>query len=58
MLAETAIEAVADQGGEGVYFWLKDPNLIELMRGFGRPLVVEVAVPLLVTPDPFWAAKA
>ena len=33
-------------GGEGVYFWLKDPQLIDLVKSFGRPRVIELAVPL------------
>jgi hypothetical protein len=47
-------------GGEGVYFWLKDPKLIELVKSFGRPRVIELAVPLQVTPDTYSysAAKA
>ena len=45
-------------GGEGVYFWLKDPKLVELVKSFGRPRVIELAVPLQVTPDAYSAAKA
>lgn len=45
-------------GGEGVYFWLKDPKLIELVKSFGRPRVIELAVPLQVTPDAYSAAQA
>ena len=45
-------------GGEGVYFWLKDPQLIERVTSFGRPRVIELAVPLWVTRDAYWAAKA
>jgi hypothetical protein len=45
-------------GGEGVYFWLEDPQLVELVKSFGRPRVIELAVPLQVTPDAYPAAKA
>jgi len=45
-------------GGEGVYFWLKDPKLVELVKSFGRPRVIELAVPLQVTPHAYSAAKA
>lgn len=27
-------------GGEGVYFWLRDSDLIELVKGIGRPRVI------------------
>ena len=49
---------LAHWGGEGVYFWLKDPKLIELVKSFGRARVIELAVPLLVTPDAYSAANA
>jgi hypothetical protein len=49
---------LAHWGGEGVYFWLKDPELIELVKSFGRPRVIELAVPLVVTPRAYFAAKA
>lgn len=45
-------------GGEGVYFWLKDPKLVELVKSFGRPRVIELAVPLQVTPHAYSAARA
>lgn len=45
-------------GGEGVYFWLKDPKLVELVKSFGRPRVIELAVPLQVTSHAYSAAKA
>lgn len=45
-------------GGEGVYFWLRDPKLIERVRSFGRPRVIELAVPLGVTHHAYSAAKA
>jgi hypothetical protein len=45
-------------GGEGVYFWLKDPQLIERVKSFGRPRVIELAVPLGVTRHSYSAAKA
>lgn len=45
-------------GGEGVYFWLKDPQLIEVVKGVGRPRVIELAVPLGVTRHAYSAAKA
>ncbi len=43
-------------GGEGVYFWLKDPELIELVKSFGRPRVIELAVPMQVTSHAYSAA--
>jgi hypothetical protein len=49
---------LAHWGGEGVYFWLNDPDLIELVKGLGRPRVIELAVPLFVTPHAYSAAKA
>lgn len=45
-------------GGEGVYFWLKDPELVELVKSFGRPRVIEIAVPLRLTRHAYSAAKA
>jgi len=46
-------------GGEGVYFWLeKHPKLVELVQGLGRPRVIELAVPLRLTRQAYWAAKA
>ncbi len=49
---------LAHWGGEGVYFWLQDNELIELVKGIGRPRVVEVAVPLRFTTSAYLAAKA
>ncbi|CAN7350637.1 hypothetical protein [Rhizobium sp. LjRoot258] len=45
-------------GGEGVYFWLKDDRLIELVKLIGRSRVIEVAVPLHLTTSAYSAAKA
>ena len=45
-------------GGEGVYFWLKEPELVELVKSFGRPRVIELAVPLQITSHSYSAAKA
>lgn len=45
-------------GGESVYFSLKDEKLIELVKGLGRPRVIELAVPLRVTREAYSAAKA
>jgi hypothetical protein len=45
-------------GGEGVYFWLRDRELVELVRNLGRPRVIEVAVPLRATRHAYSAAKA
>jgi hypothetical protein len=45
-------------GGEGVYFWLKDPAHIELVQGIGRPRIIELAVPLSVTTSAYSSAKA
>jgi hypothetical protein len=45
-------------GGEGVYFWLQDPDLVVLVQSFGRARVIEVAVPLQYTPSAYSAAKA
>jgi hypothetical protein len=49
---------LAHWGGEGVYFWLEDGQLIELVKGIGRPRVIEVAVPLQVTTSAYSGAKA
>jgi hypothetical protein len=40
-----------------VYFWLKDPKLVEPVKSFGRPRVIELAVPLQVTSHAYSAAK-
>ena len=45
-------------GGEGMYFWLKDPKLDRLVKSIGRPRVIELAVPLQVTSHAYSAAKA
>jgi hypothetical protein len=45
-------------GGEGVYFWLRDADLIELVKGIGRPRVIEIAVPLNATNKAYAAASA
>ncbi|WP_089172971.1 hypothetical protein [Bosea sp. AS-1] len=45
-------------GGEGVYFWLEDPELVELVKSFGRPRILELAVPLETTSHSYPAAKA
>lgn len=49
---------LAHWGGEGVYFWLEDRELTEIVKGIGRPRVIEVAVPLHVTTSAYSAAKA
>ena len=49
---------LAHWGGEGVYFWLKDTKLIELVKSLGRPRIIELAVPLLATRHTYSAAKA
>lgn len=45
-------------GGEGVYFWQKDADLIKLVKGIGKPRVIEIAVPLTATNHAFRAASA
>ena len=45
-------------GGEGVYFWLQDADLIELVEGIGKPRVIEVAVPIDTTNRAYEAARA
>jgi hypothetical protein len=45
-------------GGEAVYFWLKDPQLKELVAHIGRPRILEVAVPLGATRHAYSAAQA
>jgi hypothetical protein len=45
-------------GGEGVYFWLKDAGLIKLVKGIGKPRVIEIAVPLNATNHAYRAANA
>lgn len=49
---------LAHWGGEGVYFWLEDGELIEIVKGIGLPRVVEVAVPLESTTMSYSAARA
>jgi hypothetical protein len=49
---------LAHWGGEGAYFCLTDPELIELVKSFGRPRVIELAVPLLLTRRTHSAAQA
>jgi hypothetical protein len=45
-------------GGEGVYFWLQDAKLKELVAGIGKPRVLEMAVPLNATRHAYSAAEA
>lgn len=45
-------------GGEGVYFWLSEPDHVALVRTIGRPRIVEVAAPLSKSPHAFSAAEA
>ena len=45
-------------GGEGAYFWQQDEQLQALLRGIGRPRVLEVAVPLSLTRHAFSAGEA
>jgi hypothetical protein len=49
---------LAHWGGEGVYFWLQNAELVQLVKSFGRPRVIELAVPLLATRSTYSAAKA
>nr|WP_314121564.1 hypothetical protein [uncultured Brevundimonas sp.] len=45
-------------GGEGVYFWLSDPDHTALVATIGRPRILEVAAPLSKSPHAFSAAEA
>lgn len=45
-------------GGEGVYFWQRDPSLQALLKVIGRPRVVEFAVPLAATNHAYCAGRA
>ena len=45
-------------GGEGVYFWLADPEHEALVASIGRPRVLEVAAPLSKSPHGYSPAEA
>lgn len=45
-------------GGEVVYMWLKNPDLIQTVQKIGRATVLEVCVPLSATNDVFSASRA
>ncbi|MDC7812380.1 hypothetical protein PQS32_19765 [Sphingomonas koreensis] len=45
-------------GGESAYFWQRDPELQRLLRGIGRPRVLEVAMPLCHSRHTYSAAEA
>src|SRR5580700_8687749 len=45
-------------GGEAVYFWLDDATLEQLVRGVGKPRVLEIAVPLNATRHAHRAGEA
>ncbi|MCA1869386.1 hypothetical protein HW571_27600 [Agrobacterium genomosp. 3] len=45
-------------GGEGIYFWLKDPDHIKLVQNIGRARVIELAVPLSLTDSIYPSANA
>lgn len=45
-------------GGEAVYFWQQDPDLQSLLKGLGRPRVIELAVPLAITNHAHSAGRA
>ena len=45
-------------GGEVAYFHQKDQAMLSVLRGIGRPRVLEIGVPLEATRHVTWAAKA
>lgn len=45
-------------GGEVAYFWQRDPALQELLKGLGRPRVLEVAAPLASSGRSHWAGRS
>lgn len=45
-------------GGEGVYFWLRDPMLEKIVACIGKPRVLELEVPISVTSRSHAAAVA
>lgn len=45
-------------GGEGAYFWQRDTGMQELLRGIGKPRVIEIAKPLSCSPHSFSAGEA
>ncbi|MEQ1689495.1 MAG: hypothetical protein ABL874_13065 [Sphingopyxis sp.] len=49
---------LAHWGGESAYFSHRQGELLETLSGIGLPRVLEVAVPLALTPDAYSAAKA
>jgi NAD(P)-dependent dehydrogenase (short-subunit alcohol dehydrogenase family) len=49
---------LAHWGGESAYFSHRQDELLEKLSSIGLPRVLEVAVPLALTPDAYSAAKA
>lgn len=45
-------------GGESAYFWQRDPELQQLLKGIGTPRVLEIAVPLCHSRHSYSAAAA
>jgi hypothetical protein len=45
-------------GGEGVYFWQRDPDLVSALKSIGAARIVELHVPLNATNHAFNAARA
>jgi hypothetical protein len=45
-------------GGEAAYFWQRDEALQELLKGIGRPRVLEIAMPLVHSRHCYSAAEA
>lgn len=45
-------------GGEGAYFWQKDPDLQDLLKHIGKPRVIEIAAPLVQSRHSYSAAEA
>ena len=49
---------MAHWGGEVASFWTKDPTLLAPIAVAGKPRVIEIAIPLAVTPNSYLAAGA
>jgi hypothetical protein len=45
-------------GGEGVYFWQRDPDLCALLKSIGRPRIVELSIPMAATDHDYSAGRA
>lgn len=58
-IEDSGVELLLESwGGEAVYFWQRDPALQALLKGLGRPRVIELAIPLSVTRHAYSAGRA